>query len=811
MISVQNNKTKPTEDFIRLQDLLYLCLSRWRWFVISLVVTISIAVLYILTTPPIYIRSASILIKEDSKSQSISGDVASMFSDLGLSQANANVNNELIAIQSPSIILETVKRLHLDINYQVKGTFHKKVLYGSELPVKISFIELADNESAQLVIKLLADGTVECSDFVSDNRDIADKTVKGKLNDSIETPLGKIIVIPTSYYTKKEMPLIYISRTNLYNATDLFKQNLTASLSEEKATVIDLSYKDVATQRAEDILSMLISVYKENWVKDKNLITVSTSLFITDRLGVIEQELGDVDEDISSYKSENLVPDVEAASSMYMAQSREANNLLLDLNTQLSMARYIRNYLTTSANHNQLLPANSGIESPSIENQMREYNTLQLQRNNLVSNSSEQNPLVMDFDQSLHAIRKAIISSIDNLIVTLNTQIANLHSNEQQNTAQIAANPNQAKYLLSVGRQQKVKEALYLFLLQKREENELSQAFTAYNTRMITAPSGNLRPIAPQNRNILSVAFALGLLIPIIIIFIRENTNTTVRGRKDLENLTLPFIGEIPLLLSEMRDWRFLQKQPELNEIVVQEGKKDIINEAFRVLRTNLEFMTAKKVKSNVIILTSFNPGSGKTFLTMNVAISLAIKGKKVLVIDGDLRHASASTFINSPKQGLSNYLGKQIDNPDDIIVAHEKYNGLSILPVGTIPPNPTELLFEERLEVLIADLRNKYDYIFIDCPPIDIVADTQIIEKIADICIFVVRAGLLERSMLSDLENFYKEERFKNMAMILNATTNSGGRYGYRYGYHYGYASEYHSGENEGRKAKVIRWLLNK
>lgn len=467
MTSVQHNKTeqKQTEDLIRLQDLLYLCLFRWRWFVISLFITISIATFYILTTPPIYIRSASILIKEDSKSQSISSDVASMFADFGLSQPNTNVNNELIAIQSPSIILETVKRLHLDVNYQIKDSFYKKVLYGPDLPITVSFTDLADNESAELVIKLLADGTFECSDFTSDNKDIANNVIKGKFNDTIDTPLGKIIVAPTSYYTKNEMPLIYISRTNLYSATDLFKQNLTASLSEEKATVIDLSYKDASTQRAEDVLNTLISVYKENWVKDRNLITVSASLFITDRLSGIERELGDVDEDISSYKRQNLVPDVEAASSMYMAQSRETSNLMLDLNTRLSMARYMRNHLMTSTNNNQLIPANSGIESASVENQITEYNTIQLQRNNLVSNSSEQNPLVVDLDQSLQSMRKAIVSSIDNLIVTLNTQTKNLQSNEQETTAQIAANPDQAKYLLSVGRQQKVKEALYLFFI----------------------------------------------------------------------------------------------------------------------------------------------------------------------------------------------------------------------------------------------------------------------------------------------------------------------------------------------------------
>ena len=796
MNSSQNNMVQQSQtgDFIRLQDLMGLCLSKWRWFILSMAVTAGLAVLYILTTPPTYIRSASILIKESTKGQSLSGDVASLFADFGLSQANANVNNELIAVQSPAVILETVKRLHLNIDYRIKGTFHKETLYGQDLPVKVSFPDLADNESVELTVKLLPERGVELSDFACVDRDISSKSVKGRLGDSIVTPFGRVILTATPYNTGKELPLIFISRNSLHEAADACKQNLSASLSEEKATVINLTYKDVSTQRAEDVLNMLISVYKESWVKDKNQISISTSMFINDRLSVIEQELGDVDENISSYKSENLLPDVEAASNMYMTQSRETNNLLLDLNTRLYMARYIRDYLTATPNRNLLLPANSGIENSGIESQIAEYNTLQLQRNSLIANSSERNPLIIDLDQSLIDLRKAIVLSIDNLVVTLNTQISNLQKNEKQITDQIAANPNQAKYLLSVGRQQKIKEALYLFLLQKREENELSQAFTAYNTRLLTPPTGNMRPIAPVRKTILLAAFATGLFVPVLFLFILLNTNTAVRGRKDLEGLTIPFIGEIPYYSDKKnRNRLFRKKQPEVRSIVVKEGKRDLINEAFRVLRTNLEFMTGKETKSKVILLTSFNPGSGKTFLTMNIAASLAIKGKKVIVIDGDLRHAALSSSVNSPQDGLSDYLARRANNPEDFILTDKNRNNLNILPAGTIPPNPTELLFEERLEQLVDDLRTKYDYIFIDCPPIDIVADTQIIEKLADRTFFVVRAGLLERYMLAELEAIYKEHRFKNMSLILNGTT-GGGRYGNGYGYHYGYDYRYGS-----------------
>ena len=660
---------------------------------------------------------------------------------------------------------------------------------------------MPENESAGFTLKIQPDGTLYLSDFIRNGTDLDEKDVKGSLLDSITTPLGKIIIHTTPNYVKGEAYTLYVGKSSLYNAVNSCSSNLSVSLNSEKASVIDLSFKDNSTQRAEDVLSMLISVYNENWVKDKNQIAVSTSMFINERLGVIERELGNVDEDISSYKSEHLLPDVQAASSMYMAQSSEANAQILSLNNQLYMTRYIRNYLANDANRTQLLPANSGIESANIESQIAEYNKQLLQRNSLVANSSTENPLVVDMDQALASMRGAIIRSIDNQIVTLNSQIKSLRQTEQQTTSRIAANPTQAKYLLSVERQQKVKEALYLFLLQKREENELSQAFTAYNTRIVTPPHGSMLPTSPVHKNIFMVAFALGLLIPVVIIFMRENMNTRVRGRKDLENLTIPFIGEIPLFTRKKKG--ILGKKPqEVKAVVVKEGNRDIINEAFRVLRTNLEFMTGKDKTSNVIIMTSFNPGSGKSFLTMNIAMSLAIKGKKVLVIDGDLRHASASSYIDSPDKGLSDYLGGRIDNLDEIIVPDPKHKSMDILPVGTIPPNPTELLFDERLKQTIDTVREQYDYVLIDCPPVELVADTQIIEKLADRTIFVVRAGLLERSMLSELEKIYDEKKYKNMSLILNGTEGSGGRYGYCYGYRYGYGSGYHYG-SDGKRGR--------
>lgn len=795
-----------TTDSLRFKELFYLCLSKWKWFVLSVVLTVGLATFYILRTPAVYTRSAFLMVKEDSKGKAIGSDVASMFADLGLSQANANVNNELLAMQMPSVVRETVKRLGLDWNYYQSGLFHRELLYGKELPVKVEMGGLADDESVSLTLRLLPGGKMELDDFESSARELESRTVAGVLNDTIDTPAGRMAVRENLAYAApedeaEEYPrTIYVSRTNLYDCTDACKEKLAAELSSEDATVIELSYEDVSIPRAEDVLNTVIAVYNEEWIRDKNQITVSTSQFITDRLGVLEHELGDVDADISTYKSANLLPDADKASELYMEQAQETNRQILDLNTRISMARYIRNYLTGGNSRNQLLPVNSGLENPGIESQIAEYNNEQLRRNNLLLNTNDQNPLIIAIDRSLTEMRGSIISSIDNLLVSLDTQRNELMRNEQRTTARIAANPDQTKYLQSVGRQQKVKEALYLFLLQKREENELSQAFTPYNMRILTPPSGNLEPVAPKKKRILALAFLAGLVIPLAVVIVRENMNTTVRGRKDLTRLDIPFVGEIPLCFDRKESWKptfgrkglFRKRHTEERRIVVREGRRDIMNEAFRVLRTNMEFMAGNGTE--IFLMTSYNPGSGKTFLTMNIAMSLAIKGKKVLVIDGDLRHGSLSAFVDSPKTGLSDWLAGRTGTWRNIIRRmSDEQEGADVIPVGIIPPNPTELISSSRLEGLLTEVRSEYDCVFIDSPPVDIVADVQIFGKLADRTFFVVRAGLLERTMLTELEDLYRQKKFPNMAVILNGTTNESGRYGYRYRYRYGYRYGYH------------------
>lgn len=782
---MSSEKLNPTDDFIRIQDLFHTVISKWYWFVMSLLAALALVVLYLMVTPPTYTRSASILIKDDSKGAS-AGSIAG-FDELGIFKTNTNVNNELLTLKSPSLMREVVMRLDLDKKYIVKQRLRKVDLY-KESPVLVTFKE-HNEQSLQFDMVLGPGGKLKLFNFFRSGEKISGE-VEGSFSDTIATPVGVLMVTPTPLYSEMSgYSEIYFTKGSLQNVVNGYSNALQAVLGTKESTVINLTIKNSSRRRAEDILNTLIAVYNEEWMNDKNRIAVSTSRFINDRLNLIESELGTVDEDISSFKSEHILPDVQAVSGMYLSQYAESGKELLELNNRLSIAENIRRNLSVESD-DRLLPANSGVDNSNLERQISEYNALVLRRNSLLANSSERNPLVIDMTQSLADMKQAVIRSVDNLIASLHTQIANVKRQESRVTGQIASNPNQARYLLSVERQQKVKEALYLYLLQKREENELSQAFTAYNTRVITPPYGSLNPTEPRRPFLLLVALMAGILLPLIFFMAKERMNTTVRGRKDLEGMTVPFVGEIPMYRKGRR--RGWPKEENIREVVVKEKNRNIINEAFRVVRTNLEFMAKKEGKAKVVMLTSINAQSGKTFISMNLAAAFAIKGKKVLAIDLDMRKVLLSSYVGSPKPGIADYLGHQIDDWRSIIVQSGSQSNLDVIPVGTIPPNPTELLFDERLEQLIETLSAEYDYIFVDCPPVEIVADAAIINKLVDMTLFVVRAGLLERALLPEIERFYTGGKLKNMAMILNGTDHENARYGHGYGYMYGYGAGY-------------------
>ena len=803
----------PTRS-LRISDILLILISNWYWILLCVIIGYAAANLYLRKTPPVYTRKASILLKDMNKSN-VLGTAAYGFSDASLLIQSVDLTNEMFTIKSPVVMTEVVNRLNLQMQYELEGTFRNSVLYGSNLPIDVKMLEVKEQESCRFSILFDSDSTFVLSNFVRNGRVYEDASLSGQLNSTLSTPVGNVIISATPYFYKPAHP---VSAIHLRSQAALSKySNELKVRSETGSTIINLEVRDQDTQRAEEILYSLIAIYNEQWMNDRNQVSISTNQFISERLNVIENELGNVDSNISNYKSENLIiGNAESMAGMYVSQAQNASTQIVSLNNQLYMARSLRSYLTNDANFSQLLPASQGLSNASITSQISQYNSLLMRRNNLVSASSLENPIVKDLDAQLAAIRSTMISSIDNHIDEINLLIRSAQGVRAQSNVKVAESPSQNKYLLSVERQQKVKESLYLFLLQKREENELSQAFTAYNNRVVTPPSGSNAPTSPVAARIYGICMLVGLLVPIALLILRELTNTSVRGRKDLDELKVPFLGELPFVdnrskISRLRDKikEFFQsrrhrKEDKTLHIVVKENSTNIMNEAFRVIRTNMEFVAGKGDGARVIMLTSFNPNSGKTFIVSNLGLALTFKKKKALVIDLDMRKRSLSALVGKHSKGLSNYLGGYVDDFHELIKPVPEVPELQVLPAGKIPPNPTELLYDQKLDNLIAQVRKEYDYIFLDCPPLEIVADATIISRLADMTIFVIRAEALQLSALPDVQKYYDENRLPKMSILLNAPTDAFSRYGYhrygsRYGYSYGYGRSYSYGYGYG------------
>ena len=780
----KKNNVKQQSNSISFKEFLYQCQGEWKWFVLSVMFCLLLAVCYLWVTPKLYNRSATIMIKPENNrnSGSFTSKLQNM-GDMNLFGTVSDVQNEILCIQSTDIMLETVKRMHLDYTYSTyKYLTEKGVLYGNNLPIEVEVPEIRPEQGFSMTLNI-KNGEISITNLQTklDEVEINDEEkYVCTLGKPVQTSIGTICVHQKQ--TDLTDQTIYITRHGYHSAVSALQRNMSFSLVNKQAALINMSCKDYVPARAEDILNTIVTVYNESWVKDKNLLAVSTSDFINERIRVIEEELGAVDKGISSFKSENNMADVSVASTQNIAQTINSENAIRGYTNELYMARYIRNFMTQ--NNDKLLPTGLGLSSASVNSQIDEYNALLLRRNNILRYSSDSNPLVVEINNELSAMHAAVLVGLDNEKVRLEQLIQAEQRNQDKYAGRISNTPKLESDLRSIERQQEVKEQLYLYLLQKREENELTQAFTAYNTRIVANPYGGLAPVAPQKSSTMMLALLLGLFLPLNAIYLRMVLNTVVRGRKDMEGLATPFVGEIPQYGSK----RASKNSKE--ELVVKANSRSVINEAFRVVRSNLEFMLDNGQKK-VVMMTSFNPGSGKSFITANLAASLAVKGKKVVAIDLDMRHASLSNYVDRPGRGLSNYLAGVIDSCP--IIEHPEQKNLSIIPSGTIPPNPTELLYSDRLLVLFEKLKADYDLIFLDCPPVEMLADASIIAKYADKTLFVVRSGLMEREMLPVIDSYYVEQKLPNMAVLLNGTEMSSGHYSYHNGYYHNYGDYYH------------------
>lgn len=778
---------KMAEKKLTPQELYLSIVKQWKWILLSLVVCMGLAVFYLAWKPQSFSRSAQIEIKDEDEGSA--STALAMFADLGISQASNNLYNEMAYFESPDLMEKVVDRLGLQTNYNTRKKLRNTVLYGSTLPVTVTFETLSSNIGGSFRMEINEKEEIYLDKFKV-KEDKVDFQQKGPVHfgETVMTPLGKIKIEKTPFYGKDKEeegePVEYkigVGRSSMKGAVKAWLAKLTVGELRKEASVVELSVRDGNPRRAEDVLNTIIQIYNEDWILNKNEVALASSDFIDERLASLSRELSEVDSDIADYKSDNQIPDLMTSATLNLSEEQQVRKTLIELTNQQQMAKYLKDYLEKSNDSYGVIPVNSGIQSQILETQIASHNNMVLNRNSMLMNSSEENPMVKNLNSQILDSRNAILSSVDNQIKLLSTEIGNISKEKLKYEKNLASNPEQARFLLSVERQQKVKENLYLYLLQKKEENQLNQAFTAYNTRIIARPNGDTEPVSPKPLTVLAIAFILGFGIPVGWIYVKEVSNTKVRDKNDLNGLSMPFLGEIP----KVNNRKFDDKE---HMVVVSAGNRNVVNEAFRVVRTNLNFMLEDSDKCPVVMVTSFNPGSGKSFVTINLALSLAIRGKKVLVIDGDMRRNSSSAYVGNPDTGLAQCLSGKVKNVGDAIVRGQLQENLDMLPGGKTPPNPTELLENGRLAPMIEQLREEYDIIFVDNAPIQLIADGRIFSTVCTNTIFVIRAGLFERGLLPELENVYRSKEYRNMSLLLNGTE-GGGSYG-----NYGMAKSYYA-----------------
>lgn len=775
------NRQQEEENDFDLMAILRMGLANWYWFLLSIGICLGLAFFYLKSTPYVYVRTASVLIKDEKNGGQLSS--TSAFEDLSMLNIKSNVDNEVLVFKSKRLMTEVARKLRLDVSYQMRCRLQNIELY-TQSPIILQFPDATESASLSLKVTPLSDKEVLLSDFQEQEGSTSKVSViKAHLNDTIITPVGRVVVLPTLYYTKEyyNVPLM-VKKSNLQQVAQSYNGSLQSALASKTATIINLSLNDVSPTRAEDVINTLIDVYNEDVINDKNRVAINTSNFINDRLIIIEKELGGVDSDIETYKKENRLTDIVSETGIYLQSTSQYQQEGLGLDNQRTLALYIRDYLNDPSKSAELIPSNTGVSDMNIESQISEYNDLLLKRDKLISNSSDRNPVVMDLNNSLSAMRQTIIRAMDNFVTSLNIKIQNTREQEAQTMRRINAVPTQQKYVLSVERQQKIKEALYLYLLNKREENALSQSITESNARIIDPASGGSIPVSPKSNMILFAALLLGCAIPAGILWLITSLDTRVRDRKDVEGiLSVPFLGEIP--------YRELKKGEKRNTMAVQENGRDSVSEAFRIVRTNMDFMKMETRDIQVVMLTSLNVSAGKTFVSFNLAVSLAQAGKKVVLVDLDIRKGTLSSQVQGTKVGVTNYLSGKETDIDAIIHPSEYHPNLDLISNGPIPPNPAELLLSESLDQLILELKKQYDYVILDNVPSNMIADAVIVNRVADLTLYVIRAGSMDRRQLPEVEKLYRQQKLRNMAVLLNGVKYNHSRYGYyKYGYSYGY-----------------------
>lgn len=766
------------EKDIDLNELVKPYLKKWRWFFLSTILFIFLAFLYLKKNTPIYKLTTSVLIK-DARNSSGGSDIGGIMSELSSfgGSKTSSVDNEIEVFKSKKLMRDVVKELNLQTDIFVEDGLAKIELYKESSPIKVNVInEKSFSKWPKKSIELEIKGN-ELTLFSEEL-----KTIKSQFGKTISLPYANIIITKNLKYnplTTKEIDVnhLQLNIASLEGKVSGIQSLVDVELANKDVTVIELSMDYAEISKAEDILNALVDSYNKDAVDDKNVESKKTIDFIDERIGKLSSELGVIEDEKEAFKSKNKITDLYTEAKISLETSAKAKEKELELESQLDITNSLLGYVSKKGSYD-VLPLNIGLESSEASSNIILYNQLVQQRNRLLENATPQNPTVVDVTNQINSIRSSVVQSLqksrDGLLLAKNeyTKVQNEIDGEIEQV------PALEKNFRNIERQQGLKEGLYLMLLRKREEAAISQSIVVPKARIIDPAFASDKPIAPKKMIILLGALALGLIFPLALIYFRELLNNKLQNKHQLESYVhSPVIAELP-------------KVNKKNDII-KPNDLSPLSETFRILLTNLKFMLPDKDTAKHIFVTSTIKGEGKTFVSLNLGITLAASKSRVLIIGSDIRNPQLQRYDVTKKNviGLSEYLYDSSVNVKEIIHKKQFDSLCDVIYSGVIPPNPVELLSNGRYELLLNEIANDYDYIILDTAPLLLVTDTLLISNLADAFVYVVRSRYTDRKLIDFANNAIETKKIKNVAFVLNDVDKNSFGYGNKYGY--GYSNE--------------------
>lgn len=743
----------------------------WPWFILSVLLAGSVAYAYLRVTPKQYKVSTTILIKDDQKGGLLSE--LSAFEDLGLGGGKSNVENEIILLKSRSLLRSVVEQLQLNIGFFDTNGPVIQELFGVQSPIKVSNATFQDHwENRGMVLYV---NVISATEYSLKNAE-KDREFKGAFGKQLTTDFGEITLVPTGNAAMEFPQELMLRIQPVKNVVNGLQSSVQVGVVNKKTSVVSLSLVGTNKQKSAAILNALVAIYNAHAITDKNEVSKNTAAFINKRLLIITDDLNKVDVDVEEFKSEHKLTDITSEAGLFLENASSTEQELLKANTQLQLIAYMTSHLMDNGQNETLIPASLGFSDPAIGMLGEQYNKLVLDRNRLLKTSSVINPVVVNINDQLLQLRSNLNASLINLKASVSLKIAALSKHERRINSKIASVPKQERVYRDIQRQQQIKEALYLYLLQKREETAIAMAVTVANAKIIDAAYGSDIPVSPKRKIVLLAGLLLGLLLPAVIIYILDLLDSKIHLQKDMEGIKAPFLGGIPLM-----------EKKELELELGVNTSNNSISEAFRILRTSVNFrLQHKKEQGQVLMLSSTISGEGKSFVAINLAASLAISGKKVLLVGMDFRNPKLANYLSlEHHKGLVNYVVNDIARWEDVLNKDVSVKNLDILNSGDIPPNPAELLMHDSIALFFEQARAQYDYVIVDTAPVGLVTDTMLINHFSDLFIYICKANYTEKRAVDFIQNLVSEGKIKNLVTVLNGTDV---KKGYGYGYGYGY-----------------------